>query len=1120
MSQLQQTVLRVKTSVPSEIVVSGTTSISLTGNTGGFVYSGGTGTPSSPYTGTYPTVPSYLTVNVTGYGTLYFDFTLYSVSVGGNYLQIYIQHPNETVSKRVLTTYPLSANSYSDSINVQTGDIVTFKQGGSPVTGTNYSIYVVPDSEYLSYGVDEYDNLDLYDDIPIKINKSFAELQDVAKKNSDYSIGLKIPGSKKNNRFFENFYDVDNTSLYFDVTKKVQCDVLINDESVFTGYLRLNSVSVLNNKVEYDVTLFSTVADLFGNIGNSLLKDLNFRDSDYFFNHTFTRDNTLFGWRYESLRSSNFVPSTWFYPVAHNGYIYTEVNDNLQVQTGTTSGTSIYTTTKLGSWSTTAAAYTAGSERGHINSIEDGVRDNQLKPALNVYSLIQLIFKENGYKISSEFFNTPWMKLLYMYGYFSDNSPKLSFKAPVPSTYGLSGVDVTYTQSGTTNIKMYVVKENTGTPAACDTDITGVLYVRSVFFGFIIPVSFTIPKNTFDYTINWSGGLVLYNLTTSVGVTNRILNYLPSQSGQTIDLVDGEYINFSELIDDNIKQIDFISSIAKKFNLIFLPNKRDPKEIIIEPYEYYVGKGNVYDWTDKLSWDKGFTVQPAQNFVESELHLTDKEDGDAGNEEFKKTNNRIYGRNIIYNPTEFKSAEKKVETIFAPQLIRKWNPTTLTGVTNDVGIPLMINYSESSQETGKKVDWTYSGVKTAPRLIYNMGNFSPFLDNPQEVITLTGYTSYYFKIEKNDGTDPQGSLVNPVVSHTISLGNPDENRYDRTTSQNFNNDRISILFNCEPQVDIQGKSVQLLGSGSTLNIYTNNNVYNNFYFNRMDNIYNKNTRFLSGYFDLDVNDVKNLEADDLIKVNDQYFTWNKISEFNLNNPELTQVELIQFNNRPKYYPTRYFKYQYCSGDTATYRFKTDFSQADSIYESKYYWAVFYDYMVGALGGNVSGFTSSIPYTGNTYVPYSIREVTESDYNASGTTYLADPLKNYFIDSAEEAPEGTIYSQRNPVFLLSSGQTKATLNVFTGCTDFNTQAANIGAIVYGSPASSPYTTGITINVTDTGWIKYSTSSSTIYQYVGTLGNYDIPACASCLSVAIGIPYADLASFTIVDCGNPC
>ena len=136
-----------------------------------------------------------------------------------------------------------------------------------------------------------YEFLDLYTDIPIKLNKSFAEIQDIAKKNTDYTIGLTIPGSKKNNRFFENFFNVDTQSLYFDATQRNNCDVLLGDEPLFRGFLRLNKVSVLNSKIEYDVTLFSTISNLFGAIGNNLLQDLDFNDSEYTFNHIFNLSN-------------------------------------------------------------------------------------------------------------------------------------------------------------------------------------------------------------------------------------------------------------------------------------------------------------------------------------------------------------------------------------------------------------------------------------------------------------------------------------------------------------------------------------------------------------------------------------------------------------------------------------------------------------------------------------------------------------------------------------------------------------------------------------------------------------------------------------------------------------
>ena len=63
-------------------------------------------------------------------------------------------------------------------------------------------------------------------------------------------------------------------------------------------------------------------------------------------------------------------------------------------------------------------------------------------------------------------------------------------------------------------------------------------------------------------------------------------------------------------------------------------------------------------------------------------------------------------------------------------------------------------------------------------------------------------------------------------------------------------------------------------------------------------------------------------------------------------------------------------------------------------------------------------------------------------------------------------------------------------------------------------------GATLNVTDTGWIKYSTATEQKYVFIGSTGTYTITDCASCSSILVGIPFADLAAFTIIDCGDPC
>lgn len=1142
----QQTVLRVQTNRPSDINITGSTSLSVDSFTTGITY-GGTGTNSDPYIGTYPNASSVIYFLVEGDGILYYNITLNDVGFTNNYLEVSIQHPTFTTPRTVFRSYAEEHNSY---FQVKSGDIVGFKQGANDIDGT-FNIYFDPSIQSINRTPFTYDFLDLYGDIPLTIIRSFSEIQDISKRNSDYSVGVKLPGSTKNNRFFESFFNVDAQSLYFDPTKKVFCNILINDESYFTGYLKLERISVLNSKVEYDVTLFSTIGDLYGKIGNNLLKDLDYRDPDHHFNHVFNRDNVLQGWRYETLKSGQEVPSNYFYPVMHTGYNYQVSGDTTFVQYTGDRGTSLFTTAKLGSWVDNSAAYAAGVQRYRINSPEDGIRDNQMKPAMNLHSIIKLMFKTYGYTIKSDFMTTPWMKLLYMYGYFSNDSSKFSYKVPPLQSFGLDGVDVvlidnliqeqddtscpgdTY-YNNTNEYTFFVVKKGTGVPALCTEEIVMVFNFTLVpCFG--VPVDYqeiiTIPSNstgaTFTYqSTQWvdcgmgcpyQSESILDNgidpTASNVELSSKPMSYYPSQVGTTVDVEDNEYIDFSLIIDENIKQIDILASVAKKFGLLFIPDPDVPNQIIIEPYDYYVGTGNVYDWTDKLSWDRGFTVEPAQNFIESELILTDMEDGDSGNKDFKNANNKIYGENKVYNPTEFKSETRKIETTFGPMVFRKWNPNNNTQFeSNSVGIPLGINYVESSQEITSDaqktvVDWLYKGVKSKPKLFYNMGNFSPFLDEPGEVFNIDGVTTAYFRVSKSDATSPEGGLTSPMISHTMPMGNPDQNK--------ITNDSICIMFNSEEPTTIAGDSVSLL------NTYTDNDLYKLFYQNRVDNTYDKNTRFLSGNFNLTLGDIKNLKPNDLIKIREQYFTWNRIDGFNLTNEELTKVELIQFNNSPKEYPVRYFKYFYCEEPNTIYKFKTNFVNSDSIYESLYYYSILYDYFVGCLGGDVSGYTSSIPFNVNEYVPYTIWEVTEENYDSvdGSIDYQDDPFKYSFLLSLEEYPVGSIYSQDNPVWLINSDFSQGRLNVFSGCTQFNSVASSMGVTV-GTIVPASLTSGVTLNVTSVGWIRYSDEDETYDEYISSTGSYVIPRCLYCSSLIPAYPYAQLATYTVTTCGTGC
>lgn len=885
-------------------------------------------------------------------------------------------------------------------------------------------------------GTTEFIVLDLYTDIPIKLNKSYAELQDIAKRNSDYSIGVTLPGTKKNNQFFESFFNVDAQSLFFDATKRQLADVLLGDEPLFRGYLRLNKVSVLESKVEYDITLYSRVADLFGQIGNNLMVDLDYNDNQYQMNHIFDLRTVISNYETTNFALDQEKPYPYLYPIVHNGYLNTEVSGSAVpfVSGGTAEQmvglyTSVSPISAYTSYSafTAATVSTAGINTNYsINSPFKGIYDNQLKPALSVWYLVNLIFKQYGYTIKSDFMNTPWMKSLYMYGYFSSDSTKFGFKLNKVYEYPIEGVQVTFHQNTFTpnGVDVIVSKLGTGVPCYCtepiDVELTfqGVMVLGQNTF----TETLTIPPLTSGATLQNQVFPLLYGTAECATASSTSLKYFPKAVGSTVLYEDADFIDLSLVMDGNIKQIDFLSSIAKKFNLVFIPDPDVPNQMIIEPFDFYIGTGNIYDWTEKLSFDKGFTVEPALNFVESNLILTDLEDGDEGNILFKKSNNKIYGENQVYNPTDFKSTEKKIDTIFSPELIRKWD--------NNIGLPLGINYVAANQASNvdNVVRWVYKGIKTKPKLFFWLGGFNPFIDKYDEVYNgLNNFTTYQCYIKNSDGNDSTKLNSIPVISHTMPMGLSDEYK--------INNDSLCILFNSEEPTDI---GVQ------TFNTFTQNDMYLTFYSGRINNIYDPNTRFLVGYFDLKYSDILNLKPNDVVKINEQYFIINKISEFNLTSREMTKVELLQYNVNPSEYPERYFFYKYCDAATI-YKFQTDFTEPNLL-DTNYGWSIYYDYQVGTLSGQTSGFTSTFYdfQPGPSYVPYSMWEVDADTYAVSGSNWTNDSLRNHIYNTSNG-----VFEDSMPKFWYSSGSNYVGTNVFYSCSDFSTKAATYGIITGSS-----------------------------------------------------------------------
>ena len=892
-------------------------------------------------------------------------------------------------------------------------------------------------------GSTEYQVLDLYSSIPIKITRSFADLTDISKKNSDTALNVILPGSKKNNAFFENFFDVDVQSFRFSAIKKALCQVLIDDESYFSGFLRLNKIKIQNDAVEYDCSLYSTVGNFYGDIGNNLLKDLNYADAEYNFNHVFNTAAVTRSWNFSNFGKDGEQPYPYIYPIVHNGYLYSGSTPNLSGGT-VNSQTRLYTSSPIlaGSYDDTAQALAAGVKPFRINTPNQGLINNQLKPALSVWNIMQLLFKKYGYKIKSDFMNTPWMKTLYMYGYFSSNLTKFSYRLEEILTLPLSQVNISINPPtiGSTQFDVIVSQKGTGIPCYCDQDIF-YNYWR-LQSPFLYTGVATVPKLTSGTTVNLASGVYFGSRGVSSApiVPVTTLRYLPVAINDFVNFFPGDYVNFSLVIDPELKQIDFLSSLAKKFNLVLVPDPEVPNQIIIEPYTYFIGTGDIYDWSDKISFDTGLTVEPALNYVSSYLSFTDSEDGDYGNVQFKNRNtSRIYGQKFVPNNTDFRSTTGKTETTFSPEVFRQWDtPDQLPN--GGIDFPLGINYAGSTNtstaaNSAEVVNYIYNGVKTKPKLMWFLqGN------NLLGQYSATGTTYDFLKtgvtyqIFIGDATNATGNTTTynrtvncPIMANVMPIGIKDEFK--------ITNDSQSLLFRGELSTDIDP---------DTFNSYTYNDAYTSFYMNRINNLYDPNTRYLKANFNISLSDYKNLKPQDIIKVKNQYFTWNTISDYNLISQELTEVELVQTNLNPNVYPTRYFRYFYCDNPAVCYKLKTDFTNPNML-NTNFGWSVLYDHNCGIIyGANTqpSGFTSTMTYsvTGTTYyVPYTMVEISEQDYNSSGCeVYTCDSLMMYIYSI-----DGSAFGSNMPSYYFNSGFTRTGLNVFQSCAAFSTIATREG-----------------------------------------------------------------------------
>ena len=153
--------------------------------------------------------------------------------------------------------------------------------------------------------------LDINDSIGISLNFSISDINDISTKNSSYSKTITLPDTSKNRKIFGYIFGLNTKANTFNPQRKTKCWVLKDTLTQMEGNIQLVSITYNRdtNLNEYNCVIYADNDNLFKNIGEQYLSDLNLTRLD----HNWTIANITNSW------NSDFR-NGYYYPLIDYGF--------------------------------------------------------------------------------------------------------------------------------------------------------------------------------------------------------------------------------------------------------------------------------------------------------------------------------------------------------------------------------------------------------------------------------------------------------------------------------------------------------------------------------------------------------------------------------------------------------------------------------------------------------------------------------------------------------------------------------------------------------------------------------------------------------------------------------
>jgi hypothetical protein len=736
--------------------------------------------------------------------------------------------------------------------------------------------------QYLNGQVVKTFILDLYDNIPIPVNKSIIDIKEPEKRKSDYTLPIKVPATANNRAIFSNIQDLNrstsnrtatNFNPDFNVNLKSEALIIRSGIILMRGNLQLTQIPVNDQEAEFELVIIGKLANLFQDLGDKKLSEIDLSE----YNHAWTINNVTNSWATSIIKNGSSYVNFLSGSPTGEGYVYPLIDNGLSTI---------------------------------VNNVASELEyelEKTMYPAIYIKQIVDKIFSAAGYRYNSRFFDSLIFKKLivpFTGGSFTSSESIVNDRTFIVENSNDVSYTTTRTSGGLSDIKRYdfdtIVQDtdpvsvdistdkvdvNTTTASQMIVSFEANIKVTNISGGTFpagttIAVGFDIIRKrggigttigTMQLNFN-AGGLVSSGtLTLPLFVTSKEIDtdsgdelYIDfiwfstlNPSFVKVDILqngvfrnspsskytEGDIINISSVLPREIKQKDFLTWLFRAFNLYAIPDTIDANKLIIEPRdEFYTS--DVVDITNNLDISSEVMINPMGVLDFRDFVLKYKEDKDEYNTKYQELFGEVYSTKKYTVENDFLTQTNTVEIGFSPSPLANSN-----------------SYHDRIYTKIRKLD-PNSGNSELPS--YNI-----------RMLIYGGLVA-----------TTQGWQIKTKLSGTsfIIVGFPYAGMLDSTSAPTFD-----LGF-------AQPKAINY-GIGSTA--YTNGNLFNRYWKKTIEEITDKDSKIITAKFQLNEVEFNALSFRKIYLLNKQYYRLYTIKH-DLNSDGLVEIELLKLKTAPAF----------------------------------------------------------------------------------------------------------------------------------------------------------------------------------------------------------------------------